>query len=332
MSFEWRSFLDSYNVKYVTSGPNVSRGHVAVHCPFCGSADPSQHMSINLAGQGWRCFRNTSHRGKHPAYLIARLLNTSTERASQIVGDSVFIPEDFMGAVMGKLTPKVIEPRKTPLLMPEEFKPIGDKPSCRHAVNYLTGPTRMFTYDQVMGMTDRYGLKFAVRGPFKGRIIFPVEFEGDLVTWTGRTIYSQEELRYRTLSADPELEDDPAIGPVNDYLLWYDDIRDNVNDADVLVLCEGPFDALKVRVLGRRHGIEATCFFTAAPSSRQIDLLHDVVHRYPQRYLLLDRGTLGTAMRAQGDMSSLEMRVLSLPSDVKDPGTLTERQLLETIP
>lgn len=331
MAFEWQGFLDSYRVPYVTSGPNVSRGHVAVHCPFCGSADPSQHMSIDLKGSGWKCWRNREHRGKHPAYLIQALLQTTLDRARQIVGDSVFIPDDFMGAVLSKLDPpKPI--KREPLRLPAEFKPFRDVPSARHFINYLTGPSRQFTLDQVMRFTRDYKLRYATSGPFKGRIIFPIEFEGELMTWTGRTIYAQEELRYRTLSTDEELEEHPAFGPINDYLLYFDELVENRMDCDTLVLCEGPFDALKVRVLGERYGICATCFFTATPSVRQIDLLHDVMHRYSHRALLLDRGTLGTALRSQSNMASLKTRVVSLPPDVKDPGTLTERQLLKLFP
>jgi hypothetical protein len=289
-------------------------------------------MSVNLAGEGWKCWRKDEHRGKSPVYLVQALLGTTLERARSIVGDAVFIPEgDFMQAVMSRMEPPVVTTRK-PLKMPDEFKPIIDVPSARHTINYLTGPSRQFTLKQTMNMTKNYDLRYATRGPFKGRVIFPIRYRGDLVTWTGRSIYANEALRYKTLSADAELEEHPAVGPVNDYLLFYDDLVDNYDGSDTIVLCEGPFDALKVRVLGRRHGIRATCFFTASPSTRQIDLLHDVLRQYRYRYLLLDRGTLSTAMKVLGSLSALRMKALTLPDDVKDPGLLTEKRLLNLIP
>lgn len=331
MAFNWISFLDSHNIYYATSGPNVSRGNIAVHCPFCGAADKSQHMSIHLDGRGWKCFRNKQeHKGKSPVYLVQALLNTTLERAKAIVGDSVFIPDDFMGAVMKQLQPPTPAKKKR-LIMPDEFIPIEDNYKCKHALAYLTGPDRQFTKEQVLHLTRDYGLRFAKRGPQKDRIIFPVEFEGQLVSWTGRTIHKSVDLRYKTLSVEPEDPNEPAaLGPINDYLLWYDLLTGD--DGDTLILCEGPFDALKVMVLGLDHGIDATCFFTASPSARQIDLLHDIADRYKYRYLLLDRGTLGTAMRTSALMSAIQMRILSLPSNVKDPGLLDEKGLLKLLP
>lgn len=334
MAFDWIAFLEANHIKYVTTGPNVSRGNIAVHCPLCGAADKSEHMSISLNGKGWRCFRNRDeHKGKNPTRLVAALLNVSIDRARSIVGDAVFIPDDFMGAVMGKLTPHVGVSKPHTLKLPIEFKPLHtDKPSVKAFKNYLTGPTRQFTPNQVRRFTKDYDMYYATRGPMKGRVVFTVYFNHKLVTWTGRTIYPQVDLRYKTLSADPEVEQYPALGPINDYLLWYDDLNNRKHDSDTLVLCEGPFDALKVSVLGAKHGIDATCFFTASPSTRQIDLLHDLMPQYSRRFLLLDRGTLSTALRVQGGLHALKVPYLTLPANVKDPGVLDERGLLKILP
>lgn len=332
MAFDWVPFLDANRIFYATSGPNVSRGHVAVACPFCGSADPSQHMSINLAGKGWRCFRNRDqHAGKSPVYLVQALLNTTLERAKAIVGDALFLPDDFMHAVMSKMTPPE-QADRPPLELPDEFKAIKDTPSARRFVNYLTGPSRQFTRKEVFSLTRKYDLRYAKTGKMRNRIIFPIYHEGQLMSWTGRAISPNETLRYKTLSADPEIEDTPAFGPINDYLLWYDDLNEREHDSDTIVINEGPFDALKVSVLGARHGIDATCVFTASPSRRQIDLLHVLCDQYKYRYLLLDRGTLGTALRVQDALSSLKIPFLSLPDHIKDPGLLDERSLLKIIP
>lgn len=330
MSFDWISFLDSNRIPYVTSGPNVSRGNVAAHCPFCGSADPSQHMSINIENKGWRCFRNRDHSGKNPTGLVQALLGTTRERAEAIVENAVFIPDDFLGAVMSKMAPPV-QAVPTRLRIPKEFRRIEYRAASKRFTDYLEGPTRLFNRAQVETLTDNYDMYFCTEGPQRGRVVFLVKQRGKLVNWTGRTIYSQEDLRYKTLSTDPEIEEHPAHGPINDYLLWYDDLIANADDCDTLILCEGPFDALRVNVLGARHGIVATCCFTATPSMRQIDLLHDVAGVYRRRCLLLDRGTLGTALRMQALMASLKMDVLTLPPNVKDPGLLSEKGLLKTI-
>lgn len=331
MAFNWTSFLDSNHIHYATSGPNVSRGHVAIHCCFCGSADQSQHMSINLKHGGWNCWRSDNHSGKSPVYLVQALLACSRERAQAIVGDSVFIPDNFLDTVRGLVAPQQTALRKA-IKLPPEFRPFDGRPSSRRFVEYLMGPDRQFTRKQIDRMTSRYGLHYATSGKFKGRVIFPVTFEGELMTYTGRTIYKDTELRYKTLSYDPELEEFPAVGPISDFLLFYDRLMKNANDCDTLIMCEGPFDALKVSVIGTPCGIDATCFFTASPSQSQIDLLGDLMPVYRHRYLLLDQGTLATALRTQIDMQSLKIKVLTLPRAYKDPGLLDQKALLELVP
>lgn len=327
MAFDWLRFLQSYNVHYVDTGPNVSRNHVAVKCPWCGAADKSEHMSINLNGKGWRCFRNREqHKGISPVGLVAALLGTTIENARAIVGTGVAIPSDFMGAVMSKMQPPDDKPARK-LKLPPEFKPLDDRYSSRKFVNYLTGPSRRFALREIWRMTKDYDIMVATQGPQKDRVIFPIYFEGKLVSWTGRTIHTDVDLRYKTLSTDPDVTEHPAAGPINDYLLWYDDLQEI--DADTLCFVEGPFDALKVNVIGRRHGICATCFFTASPSARQIDLMHDLVSRFRRKALLLDQGTIATMMRTQALMPNLRIPFKSLPSGIKDPGLLTELSLLE---
>lgn len=319
--FDWLNFLDSYHIKYVTKGANVAKGNVSVHCPMCGSDDPSEHMTINLDGKGWRCYRNDAHRGKRPARLVQQLLGIPLHQAMSIVGQSVFIPEDFIGAVMAKLRPtaKAALPE---VKQPKDFKPLTDKNhSARMFVNYMLD--RGFTRGEINRMHQYHGLCYAIAGEQRGRIIFPVEYGGKLQSWTGRTVYPDVELRYKSLSPDPEQSDNPATGPISDFLLWYDQLLDG---GDVLVLNEGPFDALKVRTLGRSHRIYATCCFTATPSESQIEMLHDVAPLFKRRVLLLDRGTLAATLKVSTALGSLRFEALSLPRRLKDPGELRDTE------
>jgi hypothetical protein len=332
VAFDWMRFLESNHVHFVTGGSNVSRGHVAVKCPLCGNDDPSEHMSINLNSGGWRCFRRPeAHKGGSPVRLVAALLGISQAAAGAIVGENVHIPDDVLGTVRGLFAPKAAAIR-APLSIPPEFKPFRGQRSARRFEEYLAGPTRQFTDRQIATLTDRYGLHYATSGKFRGRIIFPVTYNGDIVSYTGRSIYPDQDLRYLTLSTDEEKDDPPAWGPINDYLLFYDQLMTNKWDCDTLICCEGPFDALKVSVLGRPYGIDATCFFTAAPTQGQIYMLNDLVPVYRKRFLMLDQGTIATALRTQFDMQSMSIGVLTLPKSLKDPGLITEKQLLKIVP
>lgn len=331
MAFDWLRFLDTNSIHYRTSGPNVSRGFAVVKCPMCGAEDSGEHMSINLKSGGWRCFRRPdSHRGGHPSGLVAAILGISRDAARSLVGDNVHVPDDVLSAVNGLLKPAAhVNPSK--IRMPPEFKPIRQQRSAKRYRDYLTGPSRMFKESEVDRLTDEYGLRYCTEGKFRGRIIFPVWHDGNLASWTGRTIYDDQELRYMTLSTDPEKDNPPAWGPINDYLLFYDQLMENADDCDTLILCEGPFDALKVSVLGRPYGIDATCCFTATPSQAQIHKLHDLVPLYRKRFLMLDAGTLAAALRTQFDMQALQFGVLTLPKSIKDPGLLRRDQLLKIV-
>jgi hypothetical protein len=323
MSFDWVHFFEQRGIEFATSGPNVGKGNVAIHCPFCGSGDEAQHLSVNLAGKGWRCWRSpSSHYGRGPTRLVQALLGCSFEQAAAITGSSVHIPEDFLSRVSAALTPAQ-HAERPPVTMPKQFKPIDVRsPSCRPYVNYLL--KRGFPERSIRHMSRDYGMVYASLGPYKGRIIFTVTFEEALVTWTGRAIDASVELRYKALSPDVNKAADEglpaAIGPTSDYLLWYDDLMQS--PCDTIVLVEGPFDALKVSVLGRDVGICSTCFFTSEASPQQVNLLHELLPRFKRRILLLDQGTLPKALKLTNTLSSLNITSQVLSPRFKDPGEI----------
>lgn len=328
MPFDWLRFFDAYRIPYSEHGPNTSKDNVVVRCPFCGTQDPSQHMSVSLSGRGWKCWRQPTHRGKNPARLVAALAHVDRATADRIVGNAVYIPSDFMRRMKEALVVDKMPAAKKSigLELPREFKPFTGLPSSKPFVRYLV-QDRGFSQKQVATFTQRYGLRYCARGTYRGRVIFPVYYRGRLVSWTGRTIYADEVLRYRALSSDGEKAEKegykPAIGSISHYLLWYDELM--ATDADTLVLCEGPFDALKISVLGRSRGVVATCFFTAAPTNQQLLLLGDLLPRFKRRVMILDQaGTFATGVKITNALSdafsTLDIITYRLPPTLKDPG------------
>lgn len=327
MAFNWQQFLDRNNIEYQSSGANVSKGHVSIHCPMCGADDPSFHMSVNLEGRGWRCWRNPSHRGVAPARLVAALLGISIQRAHEMIGGTVFVPDDFMARIEKSLAPKG-EPIKQPdLRLPDDFRSFTTRylPSERPYRKYLRGDDRGFRNADISEMTDEYGMYYCCDGPYRGRVIFTVREKRKLISWTGRAISRNATLRYKTLSTDEEKAKAegyrPARKAISHCLLWQDQLMRW--DRDILLLVEGPFDALKINILGKRYGIAATCFFTSAPTEEQIENLHMLCPQFSRRILLLDRGTLAIGMRILGGLSGLDVELGKLPKGLKDPGELT---------
>lgn len=325
--FDWIAFFQRHSIEYVDRGSNVARGNVNVHCPFCGDLDPSHHLGVSLQGKGWGCWRDPAHRGKSPVKLIMALINCSKQEALALAGyGSTNLPLDLFESVsvtMGMQTSSE-QPRVGSLKLLKEFRVFDTtKPSFDLFFRYLR--KRGYGSKTVRKMSDRYGLRYCTTGPYKGRIIFPVYFDGRLVCWTGRSIYSSSDLRYKALSPDPEKANrqglPTAIGPISDYLLWYDDL---VSGGDTLCLVEGPFDALRVAVLGRSLGVQATCFFTQSPTDLQVGYLYDLLPRFRRKLLILDRGTAHIALRLGSRLASLGIDVVHIPEEFKDPGELTK--------
>lgn len=305
---DWPTILRQHRIEFIEAGKNIGRGHIGVKCPFCGTADPSHHMSISLNGRGWHCWRNTRHSGSNPAWLLAALLRISQEEAKAILGPA-FTPvpvNHFAQSVIDKIKPPEV-PEPPPILLPEEFRNFAERPSVRPFLFYLH--QRGFDPQPMARWTDAYQMYYAARGKFHGRILFTVTEEDKLVGWTGRTINPYEPIRYRT------------HGRLSQHLLWQDKLLGH-SQPDILLLVEGPFDALKIWALGADRGILATCFFTAAPSQIQIGKLYQIRQRFRRCYLVLDQGAVASIISTGHLLRGLEIQSLWLPKQLKDPGEL----------
>lgn len=325
MAFDWLKFVKTRGIAFSDQGRNVGRDHIVVRCPMCGSADESMHMEIHLGGRGWKCFKNSKHSGRKATALVKALLQISYEAAAVITNERLFLPDDW-NAHMKKLMASAKPTPRKPLEMPKEFKRFGSgKQSEQIFRNYLI--KRNFKPRQIDRLTDDFDIRYASAGTYQGRVMFPVFYNGRLVSWTGRAVHDRTIPKYKTLSKDPHPEDRTApvaLGPISNYLLWYDKIRDA--KLHTFVLVEGPFDALKINVLGWRKGICASACTTAQPSKSQIDLLHDLLPKFKRRVLMLDRGTQSAHLYVnkliQFDMEIIDLR------DHKDPGEFIDLEVL----
>lgn len=257
------------------------------------------------------------------------LLGCSSERAQAIVGSSANVPGYL--AVGFDAEEQQEAPRRKLKLLPE-FRPFVESYSAKPFFNYLSDK-RHFTRRQILHLTDEYDLQYCTRGAFKGRIIFPIYYQKRLVNWTARSIYPSVTLRYKTLSTDEEESQNnglpAAVSSIGKHLLWYDDLLEA--DADTIILVEGPFDALKVNVLGRPHGVVATCFFTSSPSDNQLDLFHELLPRFRRRIVLPDVGAEVMGMSTAALLAPLSVVMKTMPKGADDPGELTEDLLLNKV-
>jgi hypothetical protein len=325
MSFDWPRFLTQHNIPYITTG-KVGRNDLGCQCPFCGNADTGYNMSISLIDRGWYCWKQPDgHRGRTPHRLIQALIGCSYTDAETMVNKGVsYIPND--GDMLDRLHAlfRISAPaapvQRHKLTLPDEFRPITNIGMGRMFVAYLQ--KRGFDLADIPRLVNEYALYYCVsdsfmNGAYSNRLIFTIELDGELVSWTGRHIGSSK-LRYNSLST----ETNPAASlTLKNTILWYDRLRRV--DRGTLVVCEGPFDALKLNYLGNAQSIYATCVYGSTMSETQIDLLQSLA-QFNSRIVLLDGDA---AIRYEcnfkggiGILESLGFRTRILPNTIKDPG------------
>jgi hypothetical protein len=306
---DWVAFLEAQGVEYTTAGPNTRRGQLSIKCPWCGADDPSEHLSIALNKDAYGCWRNAQHAGRKPYPLVAALLGCSFTQAKLIVQQfSTPDPESLEAAMeaLGGATVPVQQP-KLPQGLPTAFKAIKPMGLTGRFWRYLARRG----FDDVGRLVEQYGLLCAQTGEMKDRVILPLYSGGKLIGWTGRAIQ-------RTVDAPRYLSSSPEVKQIIFN-------EDELTGGERLLITEGPFDALKVDFYGRPR-IRATCLFGVNPTLPQISILRGISRRY-RTAILFDHDAYEQAMALRDYLPNVGIEML--PHNVKDPGMLSKKQVLE---
>lgn len=314
-------FLNENNIFFVESGPNVSKNNVNIKCPFCQD-DLSQHLGINLKNGIFGCWRNSSHKGNF-TYLVKTLINCSWEEAVSITGKktSSLTIEDTNSVVNNIFNTdkeQIIKSTKKLKL------PSGSKPIKKAGI-----PSSFYEYFLRRGFTNKARLNKLIKqknfqaclmGQWSYRIIFPIYYQGEMVTWTSRSI-SDHTLKYLDLSIDESLRH------VKQCVYDYDDL----SGGKILFITEGIFDCLKLQFyLPRKYS--ATCMFTKTIRDEQIYLISQLSKKYAEIKILLDSDAQLEAMKIKNKLSFLRnISLMKLPVGIKDPGEMVEEQILNLI-
>ena len=318
--FNWVALLDKHRVEYVDRGANVKRGEINIRCPWCGSADPSHHLGINLENGWYSCWRNRSgHSGKSPLRLIMALLRVSYWQAREIAGlsDDYVDPEGFdavaarvMGRqIYGNDAPKI---KREFIEMDPSFRVITDEIPTRRWWNYLW----QRGFDDPTAAAELYHLRAARNGDFSTRVILPYFLDGCLVTWTGRAI-ARSDIRYRDLSPDE------SIVAAKDTLYNHDAM---VKGGNGLVIVEGPFDALKLDYYGRRFGVRAVALSTNSVSDQQAYMLEEHAGKFKDVSVMMDNKSgfgLVDSMKLKQRIPVSKAHIVQVPFGRGDAGELT---------
>lgn len=321
--WDWRRFVEQNHIHYVTQGRNVSAGHIAIKCPFCGAADPSEHMVLSLTETKpyWSCWRSTLHRGLHPAVLVGKLLGISRAAALNVVGDpdtQIIYESDWQQALdrikgWGKEKPTKKRASITEIEMPRGVWPLPDGIKADLFLDYL----RDRKFPNPKAVSREFDLHYAITGRFAYRLVFPIYYQGKLVNLVGRDITNRQKLRYLALGKDE------AGVPLDDLVYNFDAM---VCGGEILWLTEGPFDALKMQAYLPTDQV-AVAFF-GMPKARQLTLLRQHSSKFDLSLIALDAGTISASMRLRQELTGAAGYVW-LSAKEKDLGNASASRVRE---
>lgn len=302
---------------------DAGRDEILMHCPLCGDADPSEHLAVSTRNRGWHCLRNPrQHRGRSYVNLLKIVLGCSDDRARELLGveEAIRLPDKDEFALqwrgqLGMTSEPVSSDRK--LAFPKEFRPLT--PLARRSDgfwDYLIDNRGYSPWDAEW-VAEAYDMQYALSGKYAYRIIIPIQDRADkLMTWTARTV-ADADIRYMTLGKDDHRE-----APGN--LLVGLPILAKAKKRKCLVVCEGPFDAITVSLLGHEYGVWGTCLFGLNCSKAQADLLTELADDFGNNmWLALDPEASFRVLGLRGILPRC-CKPLRLPEGVEDPGALNK--------
>lgn len=228
-------FLKDNNVRYWTSGNNVSKGWINITCIFCN--DSTNHLGIRLKDLKVSCWKCGKH---YIGTLVSRIANVSFKEAKVIV-KSLEGGSDSASSENKNTNPFIRPAHVT--LPPEASK---DFPKLH--LNYLR--KRGFNARKIIKKYDLYACY--TFGKFKFRIVIPIYQNKRLVAYTSRDVTGQSKLRYLT-AKDKDCIINPSEIIYNfDSILPYQDAINVEGPPDVWKMGDGSFSFTGITLTEKR--------------------------------------------------------------------------------
>ena len=210
------NILDRYNISYWTEGKNVSENSVNIQCPFYSCGDHSNHMGIftdSLFFNCWKCGRKG-----HFSFLLKILTKMSDSECQAEIEEEKILLGLSGGIKEDKSTKESITP------LPEYFEKVDERIKFPLLFKYLK--RRKISIDQVI----EKGCGICRVGHYMNRMIIPIYFEGEQVSFVAADLTGTAKLKY----------DMP--GDVIKYLYGYDDV-----EGDTIIITEGILDTWRIQ-------------------------------------------------------------------------------------
>ena len=316
-----RGIFTKAGVAFVEAGKNVKTGNINIKCPWCGDADPSFHMGVHPEKLAFACWRDKAHRGKNLARLLSRACGMTYGEAAILVGQRAAVnDDDFTKLANGQAFDAAIDTdiaalRPDHLDFPSAFRKVLDaKTAGRFHRTYLR--RRLSAAKDLASVFD---LRYCVTGAWSGRIIVPYVLRGEVMTWTARAVGKSESLRYLTL---PEQD---SVRTAKELLYG----EDNCSGGALLLLVEGPFDALNFYHCAKSLACDVVAISSASIEDAQFERLRVLSKKYDALGVCLDFGYPAQQMRAVNSLEVLKKPVFLVPlhRNCEDPGSAPDMYL-----
>lgn len=291
MKFNALKFYKDFHIDFADSGHKRTRpGWVQIHCPFCiGSR--GYHLGHHIDTGAYSCWRC----GKHSQVdVVKAMLNCGTSEAFRTIKE---YSDSGRGGKTSSQGKEKRSKRKKTCVLPE-----GTGELTKRHRKYLEG--RKFDPDKLV---ELWGLKgTGIVGRYKNRIIAPIMFDGELVSYQGRDITNKHELKYKACSQENEVIEHQTIVYGLDFVV-----------GDVCIIVEGIADVWRL-------GYGAVSCFGTAYTLNQVNL---IAERMKKVFILFDAdepnaikqaNKLACALSARG----LEVELLELEEG--DPGEMPQ--------
>lgn len=277
-----KRILRNGGIPFSTEGKTATQGWININCPFCG--DRKLHGGFNLSKGYYHCWVC----GFHPMEkVLMNLFSVKYSEAKEIIKSNQ--------------TETIQRKRIESSIQKSEFKMPGSLPLNERHLSYLKDrgfdPDILQKKYQLKG-TDHLNLSY------NNRIIIPIIFQGETVSFTSRDITGLAEMRYKSCPSDME------IIPHKNLLYNLDNCRE-----EYILIVEGIVDVWKM-------GDNSAATFGISFTSAQVNILNS---RYKKFFILFD-----AEPEAQKQAERLADHLVNLDKEVvilnlegwKDPGDL----------
>jgi hypothetical protein len=291
-NFDIKSYLDSRQIEYKTSGKNVTKGWIEINCILPGCSDPSQHLGINLKTLAFKCWL-CGEKG-HALKLVQIIEKCSFQKAKKLIKDfplDIFEEEE-------KEPGRVIDPSE---ILPREIQ--NEWPEIH--LDYLK--SRGFDPEYLI---KTYKIKpVYLIGKYRFRIIIPIFINHRLVSFTAMDILRQDDR--------PKYMDCPvneSITPVKHCLYNIDSVKDKA------LIFEGVTGVW-------RFGSGSVASFTSNLTEQQILLL--AKKRIKKVFILFDPDAEDKGLKMAHQLSCIIPSVEQIKFSEGDPKDMAKDIILK---